>query len=1045
MSPLKKYYLLVACFLLCNNTLLAQREAGLTFDSYSSEIFSYRKGLSQNTINCITQDSRGFLWIGTWDGLNRFDGYNFKIYKPDYANSYGKISNETVNAIAEDKSGNLWVGTDNGLNYYRYKTDLFENFHFNYYNTNSIPSDSISSLVFDRDGNLWIGTKRGLCRYETQVRKFTTFSKNLKESSIPSDVVRALVVDNKSRIWIGTSMGLACMDPSTGKVRRIPLQSCKNNEYVDIFSLLYTNNQVWMATSCGVRVISTITFKEVIPDGLPADIADMQVNKLILDRNNRIWFGTLENGIYLFDLNTKAVTSIFSSYDSRYGLSDNSILSLFSSRAGEVWVGTWHGLNIFSEYSYKFPHYRISGPQFLYSNNLIWSFTSLQNGNLLVSTNGGLIEFDMNLRTFKPFAANSLKTIPTRAIYTTKDGQLAIGTFAEGLYLLDQRGNVLKHIQAGPGGIAGNAIWNIKQDNNNNLWLAATGGVSCVNLKTFEIQSWKYPGYSSSNAISSDQAYHIVIDRFGEVWISTFNGINKLNPATGKITVIRHENKDPRSLSNDRVMSGFEDSKGTLWFATFGGGLNKYDRNSGKFICFTRDKGLPDNVIYDIVEDTQGYLWLTSNTGLIRFNPRNNSYVKYDVNDGVQSHEFNLGAAFRLADGSIAVGGMNGFNVFNPDQIKINKQIPKIAITEFSIFGNSYKTYIEDGDKIVLEPDENFFSISFSALDYTNPSKNQYAYMLKNYDKDWILVDASHRRADYTDVKPGTYEFVVRASNSDGVWNETGISFTIVIKPPFYKTWWFRISLIAMALLITYLFIRGRIKKVRLKNEVESRVLKIEKEMFELEQKALRLQMNPHFIFNSLNSIQSYIVSNDTENAINYLAKFSQLMRLILTSSREAIIPVSQEISLLKHYLELENMRFRNRFAYEIRVDSKMDVEYMGIPPMIIQPYVENAIIHGFMNKKSGSCNLLIQLWEKENQLMVVVEDNGIGRERAAEIKAQSGLTQKSQGIVITKERLDILNSKMKNKISVEIDDLKDADGNAAGTRVKLFIPFEDL
>ncbi|MPM27752.1 hypothetical protein SDC9_74266 [bioreactor metagenome] len=705
-----------------------------------------------------------------------------------------------------------------------------------------------------------------------------------------------------------------------------------------------------------------------------------------------------------------------------------------------------HGLNMFSDYSYKFPHYVISGNQFEHSHNLIWAFQSMENGNIVIGTHGGLLEFNFEKKQFYHFSEDDFGNIPVRALKITDDKKIWVGTLAKGLYLLDQRGNVIKVFRAEDvDGIAGNDIWKITPDKKNNIWIACTGGVSCINLTNYSCKTWAYPGYESKGNISGNVVYHVMVDETGIVWISTFNGLNRLDPVTGKIYVFHHDKGNPASISNDRILSTFEDSRGNIWVGTFGGGLCKYDRKTGIFRRFSKMEGMPDNVIYNIIEDEAGYLWLTSNSGLIRFNQDDFTNTNYDVNDGIQSHEFNGGAAEKLADGSILVGGMNGFNYFNPKEIKVNRIIPKLVITDFKIFGKPYGKYIEDEDTIVLGPSENFFSVSFSALDFTNPTKNQYQYILKNYDKEWIHTDALKRTADYTDVKPGVYRFMVKGTNGDGIWNDTGISFVIIVKPPFYKTWVFRLMLVLAALLITWLFIRGRVRKVRQQNEVETRVLKIEKEMFDLEQKALRLQMNPHFIFNSLNSIQSYIISNDTENAINYLAKFSQLMRLILTTSREAYIPLSQEISLLKHYLDLENMRFNNRFVYEIRVESGMDTEYIGIPPMIIQPYIENAIIHGFMNKKKGECRLMIQMWEEEDYILCVIEDNGIGREKAMEIKQKSGLMQKSQGIIITKERLDILNKQLKNKISVEISDLKDEAGNATGTRVRLVIPFTDL
>jgi len=1024
----------------------------MTFDSYSSEIYSFRKGLSQNTVQTVLQDSRGFIWIGTWDGLNRFDGYKFQIFRPDYAKPNGKISCETINALAEDNSGNLWVGTDKGLNVYKFKADTFKTYYFSFYNSNSPPSDSISALAYDKTGNLWIGTNKGLCSFNIAEEKFTRYTRsNRKTASIPSDQIMSLHIDDMNRLWIGTQHGVALMDLKTNQITRIDVNTCGAGETPVITSFAESEKSLWIGTYCGVYVIDKQTLEEYIIScedntGLPEELISQPVTRLLCDNRDRFWIATPENGVYIYYPKSCELRHIYSDFNSRYGLINNGILSLAGSSGGEVWIGTMHGLNMFSDFAYKFPHFRISGTQFDHNHNLIWAFQTLQNGNLLVGTYGGLIEFGAADQQFSHFSKNDFGHIPVLSLEVTQNGDIWAGTSGKGLYLLDQSGKVRKIFTAGvPNGIAGNEVWKIAPDSKNNLWIACTGGVSCIDLTNFRCRNWLYPGYESKGNVSSNNIYSVMVDMAGIVWISTFNGLNRLDPATGKIYVFHHDKGNPVSISNDRILSTFEDSDGNIWVGTFGGGLNKYDRKTGVFKQYGKKDGFPDNVIYDIVEDRSGFLWLTSNSGLIRFNAKENTVALYDVNDGIQSHEFNGGAAEILSDGRIVVGGMNGFNLFNPKSIRINRKIPQLVITEFNVFNKPHGVYIDDGDTVILGPSNNFFSVSFAALDYTNSSKNQYAYILKNYDKDWIRTDASRRTAEYTDVKPGTYHFMVKGTNNDGIWNEKGISFVIIVKPPFYKTWFFRILLLVAALLITWLFIRGRVKKVRQQNEVETRVLKIEKEMFDLEQKALRLQMNPHFIFNSLNSIQSFIISNDSENAINYLAKFSQLMRLILSTSREAYIPISEEISLLKHYLDLENMRFNNRFHYEIRVESGMDTEYMGIPPMIVQPYIENAIIHGFMNKKTGECRLLVQMWEEEDYILCVIEDNGIGREKAMEIKQKSGLIQKSQGIIITKERLDILNKHLKNKISVEITDLKDEAGNASGTRVRLVIPFIDL
>jgi anti-sigma regulatory factor (Ser/Thr protein kinase) len=387
---------------------------------------------------------------------------------------------------------------------------------------------------------------------------------------------------------------------------------------------------------------------------------------------------------------------------------------------------------------------------------------------------------------------------------------------------------------------------------------------------------------------------------------------------------------------------------------------------------------------------------------------------------------------------------MNGFNAFYPEQIMQNNFIPPIVITSFKKFNEVQKKEIRTNDTIFLSHDDNFFSFEFSSLDYSNPAKNKYAYRLEHFDKDWIYCDANRRFAEYTKVSPGTYIFRVKGTNSDGVWNEKGISVIIIISPPWWATWSFRIPFFIFLILSGWFIISSRFRRLRKKHEFEKKVLEIEKQLFDLEQKSLRLQMNPHFIFNSLNSIQSFIVNNDSDKATLYLAKFAQLMRLILSNSREPYVPLKDELKALQYYMDIENLRFDNKFTSRIVLDPNVDDDFIGIPPMIIQPYVENAILHGIIHLH-GKGNILISLSIKNDLLVCIVEDDGVGRKKAMEFKEHSGLKHKSRGMLITKERLEILNKQLKGQVSVNVIDLFDESGKARGTRVEIYIPFQEI
>jgi len=419
--------------------------------------------------------------------------------------------------------------------------------------------------------------------------------------------------------------------------------------------------------------------------------------------------------------------------------------------------------------------------------------------------------------------------------------------------------------------------------------------------------------------------------------------------------------------------------------------------------------------------------------------------VNYDTKDGVQGNEFNAGAYFRNRHGEMYFGGMNGFNVFYPSEITLNRIPPRMVFTGLRVLNDLVDTDIEDGEIIRLSYTENFFSVEFSGLDYTNPSKNLYRYKLDNYDDGWVFANAGQRRAEYRKVDPGTYHFLVTGSNNDGIWNPTGISLTIIISPPWWKTWVFRLLLILLLAALLWSIIILRIKSIKKKHEVDKKMLFIEKQVFELEQKALRLQMNPHFIFNSLNAIQNFVLINDTDKAVNYLAKFSHLMRMILANSTASFITLKDELKALTYYMDLEKLRFDNKFDYLITRDPSIDEEFVEIPPMLFQPYVENAIIHGFVNSPMPGLLDISLKRMSAGTLLCVIEDNGIGREKAIEIREKSGIKRQPRGMSITQERIEIFNKQSRQNFSVRIIDLKDGKGEPTGTRVEFTIQYKEI
>ncbi|MBI5541598.1 MAG: histidine kinase [Bacteroidia bacterium] len=469
--------------------------------------------------------------------------------------------------------------------------------------------------------------------------------------------------------------------------------------------------------------------------------------------------------------------------------------------------------------------------------------------------------------------------------------------------------------------------------------------------------------------------------------------------------------------------------------------MNKFDVKKNKFTYYTDKEGLPNNVVYAVVPDKSGYFWLNTNHGLCRFNPINGACVNYDVKDGLQSYEYNGGAQCRTHNGEIFFGGMNGFNLFAPDEIP-NRQIPpRPVITSFRIFNElNYREYF-NGDTIQLNYSDNFFSFEFASLDLSNGSNLFYEFKLENVNKYWIKTDADHRLSEFTNIAPGVYKFRVKSSSTNYFGESEETVITLIILPPWWQTWTFRILLAFTIILIIVYIVRTQLKRIRRKNEIERTMLEMEKKIFDTERKALRLQMNPHFIFNTLNAIQYFIFQNDKLSANKYISMFSKLIRQILINSQQNTILLRDYLTALELYIELELLRFENLFDFKISVfpdDSILDYQ---IPSMILQPYVENAIRHGLIHRKEKGMLQITVRKEEAGRILCSIEDNGIGREKAEEIRLKTKPDHQSLGTQITESRLRLINKLYGSEMFINTFDLTDSKGNPIGTKVELNIP----
>ncbi|MBL8063339.1 MAG: PAS domain S-box protein [Anaerolineales bacterium] len=819
------------------------------------EHLNIEDGLSQNAGLAIFQDSRGYLWIGSQDGLNRYDGYSFKIYKHDPEDPTS-ISHNSILSIAEDKNGALWVGTwGGGLNRYDHATETFTRYVNDSDNPASLSEGTISSIELDSSGTLWIATLKGLDRFNPETDSFEHFRNDPADpNSLSSDAVSVVFEDSLGQLWVGTGAngiegtGLNRFDPSTGKFTQYQHddkdpESMGSNNIADIVEA--PDGTLWIATGgfslhgSGLdhfdpRTGKTThyTYDEEDEHSLSGD----DLMKLWLDPNGFLWVGAWASGLNRMSLSDPGKFARYQNdpYDPD-SLSGNEVWSLFQDRSGILWIGTSHsGINKLSSNNGQFSLYRNNpnNPASL-SINAVGAFAEDSSGDIWIATwGGGLDRFDPRNGTFQhyhhdPENPDSLSDDLFMDVYVDSYNRVWAGTLGKGLNRLNQSTGKVEHFfhdPEDPTSLADDNIAALLPDGNGGLWVGTFGGLSHYDPTTNAFINYSNDSGNPAS-ISHNMVVNLFIDSQNNLWIGTWGGgLNQLDlndphhadPKTASFTRYLHNAEDSSSISEDSAWAIHEAMDGTLWFGTQLG-LNHFDPATKKFSHYTEKNGLPNNSVLGILEDDDGCLWLTTNNGLAKFDPRDETFKVYDASDGLQSNEFNSNAYYRASDGTMYVGGINGFNMFKPEEIKPNLTPPQVLVTRFDVFNQPLAVDLTGHEPIRLSYDQDFISFEFAAFDFQTPQKNQYAYKLEGFNDDWIMA-GNHRFATYTNLSGGNYVFRVKASNSDGVWNETGVSIPIIITPPFWQTWWFLGSLIfLLGALVTGGF-RLRLNSVREQN-----------------------------------------------------------------------------------------------------------------------------------------------------------------------------------------------------------------------------------
>lgn len=1011
-------------------------------------------GLPSNMVDCIMEDRDGFIWLGTNTGLCRFDGSETIVFQHDPTNP-ATICDDQVRSLYQDRGGWIWIGTARGVSAYNPIENRFTNFFHDAADPRSLSFESIQVITGDPAGNVIITNDgRGMDLLDSTSGSFIHVMPSDQVSFLPARYINTCICavsdpgDNRI-IWFGTLQGILRYDSETGGFEHFQLEKS--------------------------QAVNPSKFSEMVHT----------VRDILVDSDGQLWLATWGGGLCHF--NPGDGTFEIFNYEPLQPLNPtrNNLVRLLEKNDNEFWVLTRSkGVAVFNKTTRQFTFFPITDrgvePGIIPTDIII-----TKNGFLLISTTSGLYfshpdAWQFN-KTIIPHPLKGIAACPSEpgVIYTGMTGtygryvvfNIETGRYSSygykpendrsenffqdffcgkernwlvenfNLYWWDRDKNRIElygDFNPSAASVSDTArlpfLISGCESDSGEIWIGSKfHGIYRIIPQTGEVKNYHFPDESAGNSYLNNFVHVLFPDSKGRIWYSSTD-FGYFDTGTQKFTAFTMGRDFPASpVPSIKVISMTETPDGLIWLGTVNSGIHVIDPAvtpvyAGFYMSHT---GLSGSTVRDLLTDNMGMVWAITEKGLSRIDPGSGRIDHFGPEYGLAG----LDEMANLSSGEIAITANEGIYRFEPGQAKALNHTIIPYIKSFRVFDSiaGYFPQLDKAGNISLKHDQNFFSIEYSVINYFNPAQTVFSYMLDGMDDTWITA-GKRKYVSYTNLPGGDYVFRLRASDGKERFAET--SLALHVGTPYWETPWFYTLMVVLASTLVYMAFRNRVQQLRKQQEIRS---SYDRMVNQLEMKALRAQMNPHFLFNSLNSIRYYILKEDADHAAEYLTKFSKLLRLILRNSRQNMISLAEELETLNIYVNFEQMRFGKSFDYRLDIDKGVNTAEIMIQPMTLQPFVENAIWHGLMPKEDDQRRLRVSIKADGNILRIIVEDNGIGRAAARLLRQpDEGAENKSYGLQITRERFSILQRIRGKKSDFEVEDLFDLDQNPCGTRVTI-------